>query len=85
MTLTINLDLNDPNDDGKLRTAEIRDLFAGNATCVFDAKATIEAFIAVFVEIELRVHVPELGVRPAPARPVHALRVRLPRHAFPRW
>ena len=53
VTLTISLDLNDPNDDGKLRTAEIRDLFSGNATCVFDAKATIEAFIAVFVEIEL--------------------------------
>ena len=53
VTLTINLDLNDPDDDGRLRTAEIRNMFAGDPACIFDASATIEAFIAIFVEIEL--------------------------------
>ena len=53
MTLTINLNLNDPNDDGRLRTAEIRDSFSGNAKCIFDANATLEAKISVYVEIEL--------------------------------
>ena len=53
ITLTINLDLADPNRDGKLRTAEIRDVFAGNAKCIFDVSATLEAFISVFVEIDL--------------------------------
>ncbi|MDO9455448.1 calcium-binding protein [Nocardioides sp.] len=53
ITLTINLDLNDPDDDGRLRTAEIRDIFAGDAGCIFDASAEIEAYISVFVEIEL--------------------------------
>ncbi|GAA2114818.1 hypothetical protein GCM10009843_03560 [Nocardioides bigeumensis] len=53
VTLTINLDLADPSRDGKLRAAEIRDVFSGDASCIFDASATIEAFIAVFIEIEL--------------------------------
>ncbi|HET6627194.1 MAG TPA: hypothetical protein VFG63_12470 [Nocardioidaceae bacterium] len=53
VTLTINLDLNDPNDDGRIRTAEIRDVFAGNKECIFDASATIEAFIQLFFEINL--------------------------------
>ena len=53
ITLTINLDLADPSRDGKLRAAEIRDVFAGDANCIFDASATIEAYIAVFIEIEL--------------------------------
>ncbi|SDD29799.1 calcium-binding protein [Nocardioides lianchengensis] len=53
ITLTVNLDLNDPNDDGRIRTAEIRQIFNGNASCIFDASATIEAFISIFVEIEL--------------------------------
>lgn len=53
ITLTINLDLNDPNDDGRLRTAEIRDIFSGDASCIFDASADLEAYISVFIEIEL--------------------------------
>lgn len=53
VTLTINLDLNDPNDDGRIRTAEIREIFSGDASCIFDASGEIEAFISVFVEIEL--------------------------------
>ena len=53
VTLTIGLDLNDPDDSGRLRTAEIRDRFSGDASCIFDASGDIEAFIAVFVEIEL--------------------------------
>ncbi len=53
VTLTINLDLNDPDDDGRLRTAEIRDVFSGDAACIFDASAELEAYISVFVEIEL--------------------------------
>lgn len=53
VTLTINLDLNDPNDDGRIRTAEIREIFSGNASCIFDASGHIEAFISIFVEIEL--------------------------------
>lgn len=53
ITLTINLDLNDPDDDGRLRTAEIRDVFSGDASCIFDVTAEIEAFISVFIEIEL--------------------------------
>ncbi len=50
VTLTINLDLHDPNHDGKVRMAELR---AGGAKCAFDASASIEAFIKVFVEINL--------------------------------
>ena len=53
VTLTINLDLNDPNDDGRLRTGEIRTMFSGNAACIFDASAELEASISVYVEIEL--------------------------------
>ncbi|GAA4668492.1 calcium-binding protein [Nocardioides nanhaiensis] len=53
VTLTIGLDLNDPDDSGRLRTAEIRDRLNGDASCIFDASGDIEAFIAVFVEIEL--------------------------------
>ena len=53
ITLTINLNINDPDDDGRLRTAEIRDVFSGNAACIFDASAELEAFISIFVEIEL--------------------------------
>ena len=53
VTLTINLDLNDPDDDGRLRTAEIRDIFENRADCIFDASADLEAFISIFVEIEL--------------------------------
>jgi len=53
VTLTIGLDLNDPNGDGKLRTAEISDYFKGSISCVFTAHADISAFIAVFVEIDL--------------------------------
>ena len=53
ITLTIGLDLNDPDDDGKLRAAEIRDSFNSNPGCIFDAKGELEAFISVFVEIEL--------------------------------
>ena len=53
VTLTINLDLADPSRDGKLRAAEIRDVFSGDASCIFDVSATIEAFISVFIEIEL--------------------------------
>ena len=53
ITLTINLDLADPNRDGKLRTAEIETAFSGNAKCIFDVSATLEAFIAIFIEIDL--------------------------------
>jgi hypothetical protein len=53
ITLTLNLDLNDPDDSGRLRASEIRDIFAGDASCIFDASGEIEAFISVFVEIEL--------------------------------
>ncbi|RYC14574.1 hypothetical protein [Nocardioides zhouii] len=53
ITLSINLDINDPDDDGRLRTAEIRDVFSGDAACIFDASAELEAFISIFVEIEL--------------------------------
>ena len=53
ITLTIGLDLNDPDDDGKLRAAEIREVFDGDASCIFDAKGEIEAFISIFIEIEL--------------------------------
>ncbi|MFC5010397.1 beta strand repeat-containing protein [Nocardioides plantarum] len=53
VTLSINLDLNDPDDDGRIRTAEIRTLFNGNASCIFDASAEIEASISIYVEIEL--------------------------------
>ena len=53
VTLTINVDLHDPNGDGKLRTAEIRDNFSGNAKCAFEADGDISAFIAVFIEINL--------------------------------
>ena len=50
VTLTITLDLHDPNQDGKVRMAE---LVRGGAKCAFDAKATIEAVISVFIEINL--------------------------------
>ena len=53
LTLTINLDLNDPNNDGRLRTAEIRDTFGNSPECIFDVSATLEAFIAIFVKIDL--------------------------------
>ncbi len=53
ITLTINLDLNDPNDDGKLRTAEIRDRFGSDPLCAFEVSADLEASITIFVEIEL--------------------------------
>ena len=53
ITLTIGLDLNDPDDDGRLRAAEIRDTFNKQPGCIFDAKGELEAFISVFVEIEL--------------------------------
>ena len=54
ITLTIGLDLNDPDDDGKLRAAEIRDgLRRATPGCIFDAKGELEAFISIFVEIEL--------------------------------
>ncbi len=38
ITLTINLDINDPDDDGRLRTAEIRTVFEGKPECIFDVK-----------------------------------------------
>ncbi|HYH34661.1 MAG TPA: calcium-binding protein [Nocardioides sp.] len=53
ITLTIGLDLNDPDDDGRLRAAEIRDSFNSQPGCIFDAKGELEAFISVFVQIEL--------------------------------
>ena len=53
ITLTINLDINDPNDDGRLRTAEINTIFAGKPECVFDVSADLEAFISIFISIEL--------------------------------
>ena len=53
ITLTINLDLNDPDDDGRLRTSEIRTIFSGDAECIFDVSADLEAFIAIFIEIDL--------------------------------
>ena len=53
LTLTINLDINDPDDDGRLRTAEIRTVFEGKPECVFDVSAELEAFISVFISIEL--------------------------------
>ena len=84
VTLTINLDLNDPDDDGQLRTAEIRDAVrAATPTASSTRAPTIEAFISVFVEIELLFTSLELGVRPPPARPVHAVRVRLPERRCP--
>ena len=53
ITLTINLDINDPNDDGRLRTAEINTIFEGKPECVFDVSAELEAFISIFISIEL--------------------------------
>ncbi len=53
VTLTINVDLNDPNDDGRLRVAELRDTFVGNPECAFDVSADLEAFIAIFIDIDL--------------------------------
>ena len=53
ITLTINLDINDPNDDGRLRTAEINTIFEGKPECVFDVSADLEAFISIFISIEL--------------------------------
>ncbi|MGK2876297.1 MAG: hypothetical protein ACSLEW_11765 [Nocardioides sp.] len=53
LTLTLSLDLNDPNDDGRLRMSEISQMFDSDASCIFDGSGEIEAFIAVFVEIEL--------------------------------
>ncbi len=53
VTLTINLDLNDPNDDGRLRTGRDPDVFAATPPASSTRAPTIEASIAVFIEIEL--------------------------------
>lgn len=53
VTLTINVDLNDPNDDGRIRIAEIRTSLANDIGCLFDVSATLEAFIQIFLEFDL--------------------------------
>ncbi len=51
--LTFGLNLNDsPDPDGKLRIEEILDKLA-NPICLFDVNGRIEAFLAVFVKIDL--------------------------------
>ena len=79
VTLTINLDLNDPDDDGRLRTAEIRDSFENRADCIFDASADLEAFISIFVEIELLLTSLEYEFDLLRLGPYELFQLRLPR------
>lgn len=53
--LTINIDLNDPNNDGKMRFAEIADIIeiTGNPFCIFVLSGEFGAFLRVFVEVDL--------------------------------
>ena len=50
--LTIGLDLNDPNDDGKLRIEEIL-VWRFNPICLFEVVGTLEFFLNLFLEIDL--------------------------------
>ena len=52
VTLSILLDLQDPDHDGKLRLQEIAS-FGRDPWCMFNARGTLEFFLRFFVEIDL--------------------------------
>jgi len=53
--LTINIDLQDPNADGKLKFVEIADIIeiTGNPLCIFILSGEFGVFLRVFVEVDL--------------------------------
>jgi Ca2+-binding RTX toxin-like protein len=50
LRLTVDLNLNDPNDDGKLRIEEIVDKL-DNPICLFDVSGSLDAFLSAYVRI----------------------------------
>jgi len=53
VTLTIELQLNDPNNDGRLRTAEIKNELGSKPECIFKMNGTLTAALSLFIEIDL--------------------------------
>ena len=53
IVLTIDLNLADPNRDGRIRIAEVRELVSDRPECLFDARGTLAAFLKFFFEIDL--------------------------------
>src|SRR5206468_770359 len=49
IVLTVNLDLKDPNNDGRVHFAEIKNTF--NPICLFDAKGNLAFVLTFFVTI----------------------------------
>lgn len=52
VTFTVDLDLNDPNPDGKMYIEEIM-LWRFNPVCLFEFTGTLEFFLRMYVEVDL--------------------------------
>jgi Ca2+-binding RTX toxin-like protein len=48
---TVNLNLNDPNDDGKVRLDEMRQNLELSPLCIFDAHGALTAFLGAYLKI----------------------------------
>ena len=48
---TINLNLNDPNGDGKVRIHEIVENFSHGPQCLFDAQGSLDAVLSAFLKV----------------------------------
>lgn len=53
IALTVDFDLNDPNDDGKVRVNEIIANAHNDIRCVFDVHGEISAFLRAFLYVDL--------------------------------
>ena len=53
LRLTVDLNLDDPNADGKLRIEEIADELA-NPICLFDVEGKLRAFLAAYFKLDLK-------------------------------
>jgi Ca2+-binding RTX toxin-like protein len=67
-TFSLNLDLNDPNDDGKMRIEEIN-VWRSNPLCLFEVYGTLEFFLKLYFQIDFKLFTSKWEWEPYRTRP----------------
>ncbi len=60
LTTTLDLNLHDPNQDGRVRLTEVIDLFEEDPLCIFDSSGDVRASLEAFVKVGLKTFLGEV-------------------------